>query len=150
MWKSSLTNCGILRYSRYTQCYANIGYTHCANRNTLIVIMVGLVKSNWQARMNPKPENTHLLCKGKYHCTADLLFDQWRFGQTSKSLYSYNLTKQLIPNQSNRRSDIQWYFPIRSKWVFSDISNDFAVQSYRLFILLQLSMLSTLARSMID
>ena len=21
------------------------------------------------------PENTHLLCKGKYNCTADLLFD---------------------------------------------------------------------------
>ena len=24
-------------------------------------------------------ENTHLLCKGKYHCTADLLFDWFGF-----------------------------------------------------------------------
>ena len=26
----------------------------------------------------------------------------------------------LNPNQSNRRSDLQWYFPLRSKWVFYD------------------------------
>ena len=26
-----------------------------------------------------QPENTHLLCKGKYHCTADLLFDWFGF-----------------------------------------------------------------------
>ena len=56
-------------------------------------------------------ENTHLLCKGKYHCTADLLFDRLGFGQRSKSVYSFNSTKQLNPNQSNRRSAIQWYFP---------------------------------------
>ena len=68
---------------------------------------------------NATPENTHLLCKGKYHCTADLLFDQLGFLQTSKSVYSFNSTKQLNPNQSNRRSAVQWYFPLRSKWVFS-------------------------------
>ena len=38
-------------------------------------------------------ENTHLLRKGKYHCMADLLFDQLGFGQTSKSVYSFNSTK---------------------------------------------------------
>ena len=65
-----------------------------------------------------KPENTHLLCKGKYHCTADLLFDQLGFGQTSKSVHSFNSTKQLNPNQSNR-SAVQWYFLSQSKWVFS-------------------------------
>ena len=27
----------------------------------------------------PYPENTHLLCKGKHHCTADLLFDWFGF-----------------------------------------------------------------------
>ena len=27
-------------------------------------------------------ENTHLLCKGKYHCMADLLFDWLGFDQT--------------------------------------------------------------------
>ena len=65
------------------------------------------------------PENTHLLRKGKYHCTADLLFDRLGFGQTSKSVYSFNSTKQLNPNQSNRRSAVQWYFPLQSNWVFS-------------------------------
>ena len=64
-------------------------------------------------------ENTHLLHKGKYHCTADLLFDWLGFGQTSKSDNSFNSTKQLNPNQSNRRSAVQWYFPLHSKWVFS-------------------------------
>ena len=64
-------------------------------------------------------ENTHLLCKGKYHCMTDPLFDWLGFGQTSKSVCSFNSTKQLNPNQSNRRSAVQWYFPLRSKWVFS-------------------------------
>ena len=54
------------------------------------------------------PENTHLLRKGKYHCTADLLFDRLGFGQTSKSVYSFNSTKRLNPNQSNRRWAIQY------------------------------------------
>ena len=43
-------------------------------------------------------ENTHLLRKGKYHFTADLLFDRLGFGQTSKYVYSFNSTKQLNPN----------------------------------------------------
>ena len=42
-------------------------------------------------------ENTHLLRKGKYHCTADLLFDRLGIGQTCKSVYSFNSTKQLNP-----------------------------------------------------
>ena len=31
-------------------------------------------------------ENTHLLCKGKFHCTADLLFEWFGFARTSKSV----------------------------------------------------------------
>ena len=73
----------------------------------------------WSSLVWDDAENTHLLHKGKYHCTADLLFDQLGFGQSSKSVYSFNSTKQLNPNQSNRRSAIQWYFPLRSKRVFS-------------------------------
>ena len=57
-------------------------------------------------------ENT---CKGKNHCSADLLFDWFGFGQTSNSTKA----KQLNPNLSNRRSAVQWYFPSRSKTVFS-------------------------------
>ena len=73
---------------------------------------------NWSI----KSEITHLLRKGKFHCMVDLLFDWLGFGQTSKSVFSFNSTKQLNPNQSNRRSAVQWYFPLQSKWVFSDHS----------------------------
>ena len=31
-------------------------------------------------------ENTHLLCKGRYQCTADLLVDRFGFGQIRKSV----------------------------------------------------------------
>ena len=34
----------------------------------------------------PKAENTNIFYKWKYHCTADLLFDQLGFDQTSKSV----------------------------------------------------------------
>ena len=39
--------------------------------------------------------------------------------EASKSLYNFNITKLLSPNQSNGRSAVQWYFPLQSKWVFS-------------------------------
>ena len=35
---------------------------------------------------NTHPENIHLLCKWKYNCTADLLFDWFGLGWTSKSV----------------------------------------------------------------
>ena len=74
------------------------------------------------------PENTHLLRKGKYHCMAGLLFDRLGFGQTSKSVYSFNSTKQLNPNQSSRRSAVQWYFLLWSKWAFSAFAYKCAIQ----------------------
>ena len=65
----------------------------------------------------PYTENTHLLCKG-YRCMADLLFDWFGFDQTCKSLSNSTQAKKLNPSQSNRRSSVQWYSPLRSKWVF--------------------------------
>ena len=50
-------------------------------------VLLGVVKlpltSMWVV-LSIWPVNTHLLCKGKYHCTADLLFDWFGFLQTSK------------------------------------------------------------------
>ena len=63
-------------------------------------------------------EKSHLLFKGKYHCTNDLPFDWFGFDQTCKSLSNSTWAKQLNPNQSNRRSFVQWYSPVWSKWVF--------------------------------
>ena len=49
------------------------------------------------------PENTNLLCKGKYHCKAELLFSWFGFNQTG----NFNATKPMNTNQSNSRSAIQ-------------------------------------------
>ena len=44
-------------------------------------------------------ESTHLLCKGKYHCTANLIFYWVGFNQTStKCDDNFNTTKLLNPN----------------------------------------------------
>ena len=39
---------------------------------------------NTKIEVRPVPENTRLLFKGKYHSTADLLFDWFGFNQTSR------------------------------------------------------------------
>ncbi len=67
-----------------------------------------------------KDSNTDSICRksiqgilkrGKYHCTIDLLFDWFGsvcFANKNKKL---SVVIQLIPNQSNRRSMVQCYFP---------------------------------------
>ena len=52
----------------------------------------------WQMHAIDYLENTHLLCKGKYHCTADLLFDWFGFNQTCESVSNSSYAKQLYPN----------------------------------------------------
>ena len=72
---------------------------------------------------NPQPENTDLLCKGKYQCMADFLFDSFGFSCFVVFKRSTDLLVWPNPNQSNKRSAVQWYFPLRSKWVFSGCLN---------------------------
>ena len=48
-------------------------------------------------------ENTHLLCKGKYHCMAELLFVLFAYAELVTYCHVW-----LSPNQSNRRSAEQW------------------------------------------
>ena len=67
-----------------------------------------------------KKKNTHLLCKGKYHCMADLLFDLLVLSWFAYVALDRDLQVWSNPNQSNWRSTVQWYFALRSKWVFSD------------------------------
>ena len=52
-------------------------------------------------------ENTDLLCKGKYHCMTDLLFDWFGFDRTCKCLSNSTQPNQMNPNQSNRRLAMQ-------------------------------------------
>ena len=40
-----------------------------------------------------RPENTHLLCEGKYHCVADLRFHRFGLDQTCKSVDDFFLIK---------------------------------------------------------
>ena len=69
----------------------------CEWRATVWLILWLLDISIWShccsaARSSKQAENTHLLCKGKYRCTADLLFDWFGFDQTCKSdifIWSY-------------------------------------------------------------
>ena len=56
------------------------------------------------------PESTHLLLKGKYHCATDLLFDWFACVELDRDLKVW-----WNPNQSNRRSAVQQYFPLQSK-----------------------------------
>ena len=65
-----------------------------------------LLQSRTRSTMH-KSEETHSLCRGKKHYTADLLFGRFGFDKTSKSDDYYNGRKLLDPNQSNRRSSIQ-------------------------------------------
>ena len=65
----------------------------------------------------PRSANTHILCKGKHHCMADILFYYFGFNQRSQFVYNFNVTKLLNINQSNRRLATHWSFPLQSKWV---------------------------------
>ena len=62
-------------------------------------------------------ENTHLLCKGKYYCTADLLLDWLEFCCFAYIELDKDLQVWSNPNQSNRRWAVQLYFPLQRKWV---------------------------------
>ncbi len=50
--------------------------------------------------------------KGKYHCTIDLLFDWFGLACFANKNKKLSVVLQLIPNQSNWRSTVQWYFPL--------------------------------------
>ena len=60
-----------------------------------------------------QPYNTHLLRKGKHHCMADLLFNWLGFSCFACVELDRYLQLWLNPNQSNRRSAIQLYFPYK-------------------------------------
>ena len=49
-----------------------------------------------------KAENTHILRKGKYQCTAGLMFNLLTYNELTTDLLVWS-----NPNQSNRRSAVQ-------------------------------------------
>ena len=72
-----------------------VGFSGIRNR---IVIMEGK-HADCKATMialEDLLENTHLLCKGKYNCTADLLFDSFGFKQSSEFVFIQHKEISLI------------------------------------------------------
>ena len=59
-----------------------------------------------------QPDNTHLIRKGKHHCMANLLFNWIGFSCFACVELDRDLQLWLNPNQSNRRSAIQFYFQL--------------------------------------
>ena len=60
-------------------------------------------------------ENTHWICKGKCHCTADLLFDWFVFNQTSKYVNNLSKTSECKPvKQEVAFTVILWYIFLNS------------------------------------
>ena len=76
-------------------------YTIQEHRCTLNVSleMIALNLST-NATPMPKAENTHLLCKGKYHCMADLLFGWFGFNQT---ISNSTKAKKIIQRKKQQR-----------------------------------------------
>ena len=56
----------------------------------------------------------HLLCKGKYQSIADLLFYLFVSLCIAYVVVTTDLLVWKIPNQSRRRSAVQWHFHLRS------------------------------------
>ena len=61
------------------------------------------------------PENPHFLFKGKYHCTADLLFVLFGFSCFAYAEIATCLFVWSNPKQSNRRPVVQWNLPFQSE-----------------------------------
>ncbi len=47
-----------------------------------------------------------------YYCSVDLLFECFGISCMTTYNFCFYLQKQTNPNQSNRRSTVQWYFPL--------------------------------------
>ena len=73
------------------------------------------VISNFLGKCNDSDRYIHktlTIDRGKYHCTADLLFDWFGFDRPSKTVVHSAYINKLYLNDINRRSVVQWYFPL--------------------------------------
>ena len=69
--------------NRCPRCYRRKIAIEIENKN---IFKTKRLPNNQGEGCNLKAENTHLFRKGKLNSTADLLFDWFGFGQTSKSV----------------------------------------------------------------
>ena len=96
-------------FTQYTIFTKNI----CWMLSQILVIWAKQTYQNW----NPQAENTHLLRKGKYHCTVGLQFD-WigLFGKRKLYVRHWYIQKLLNPNQHHSRPafSLPWMFSTSS------------------------------------
>ena len=59
---------------------------------------------------------------------ADLLFDWFVLSCFAYFKSTTDLLVRWNPNRSKRRSDVQWYVPLRSKWLFFFLRSQYLVQ----------------------
>jgi len=79
-------------------------------------------QSRWNNRRYGRPSLDQSLFRGKYHCTVDLLFDRFGMSCMTTDNFCFYLQKRLNPNQSNRRSTVQWYFPFSIPWFVASVA----------------------------
>ena len=87
-----------------------VGCQAQSRRNSIFRVLVRLCYSknhNLEKIEFVRAENTHLLCKRKYHCTHDLLFDWLGFNCFACVELYRDLQVWSKSNQSNRRSTVQ-------------------------------------------
>ena len=78
--------------------------------NVDVVIRLKIECNRIRIRCSSKTENNHLLCKWKYYCMA-YLFDLFGVSCFAYVKWTTVLLVWLNPNQSNRRSAAQRFFP---------------------------------------
>ena len=93
---------------------------------------IGITIGNFT--FSAKLGNTHLHCNGKYYWMADFLFYLLCFCELGTDLPAGS-----NPNQSKRRSGVQWCFPLQSKWVFYDPSNNTLMIKIKLYLIFRYS-----------
>jgi hypothetical protein len=70
------------------------------------------IKNCKESRLPVNWTDQGILKGGKYDCTIDLLFDWFGLVCFANKNKKISVVIQLIPNQSNRRSTVQQYFPL--------------------------------------
>ena len=96
-------------------------------RLVTVVVLPLILTSYFMSQISKgKEENTNLLCKGKYHCSADLIIQSNLLG-FGWFAYEEGTTDLLVcsnPNQSNRRRSAALYGQsIKPSWMTSASSS---------------------------
>ncbi len=115
-WERPLPADSLKPWSTSSTC--TISHRHLIYWNALSVFVPADSAIPWHAQCDLNNNSIHCIdiymeyWRGKYHCTIDLLFDWFGISCMTTDIFCFIFAKQTDPNQSNRRSTVQWYFPL--------------------------------------